>query len=73
MGVSSMVLGILSLVFCWVPGIGIVLGIIAIANAKKDEEGMLPGMAVAGLVCGIVGLCVCTIISFMAACAGMMV
>lgn len=73
MGVASMVTGILSLITCFIPGVGIVLGIIAIATAKKDAEGKLPGMAIAGLVCGIVGLCVCVIVSGIAACAGLMV
>ncbi|MCP4847365.1 MAG: DUF4190 domain-containing protein [Verrucomicrobiaceae bacterium] len=61
--VSSLVCGIISIVLCWVPIVGLVLGIIAImgqSRAKKkiyaDPENYEGGgLAIAGLVCGIVG------------------
>ncbi len=73
MGAASMVTGILSLLFSFIPGVGIVLGVIAIALARKDEDGNMHGMAIAGLVCGIVGLCICVIVTGVAVCAGVMV
>ncbi|HOG64397.1 MAG TPA: DUF4190 domain-containing protein [Spirochaetota bacterium] len=59
MGVASLVLGIISIVFCFPPAsiIGIITGIIAIVlgvMAKKNEEEK--GKATAGFVMGIIGL-----------------
>lgn len=63
LAIASMVCGILSLVFFWVPLFGFLLGIIAIifgavAIRQIGREPNLGGrgMAVAGLVCGIVGV-----------------
>lgn len=56
MKVASMVTGILSLVFCFVPVVGVILGIVAVITARA--EGKVEGMAVAGLTCGIIGLCI---------------
>ena len=58
MGVASLVLGIVCLVFALIPGlslIGIIIGIIGIvlgALAKKNGQG---GIATAGLVMSIIG------------------
>jgi len=66
MGVASLVLGIISIVFCFIPGIsviGIVTGIIAIilgVMGGKDEAEK--GKAKAGLVMGIIGLSLSVII-----------
>lgn len=62
--VASLITGIVSIVLCWVPIIGLVsgiLGIIFYAKAKKaiDTGMMLPnakGMATGGLITGIIGL-----------------
>lgn len=56
MKVASLTTGILSLVFCFVPIVGIVLGIAAVCTAARSGE-KVSGMSAAGLVCGIVGLC----------------
>lgn len=63
LAIASMVCGILSLVFFWVPLFGFLLGIIAIifgavAIRQIGREPNLGGrgMAIAGLVCGIVGV-----------------
>ncbi|TEU04844.1 MAG: DUF4190 domain-containing protein [Dehalococcoidia bacterium] len=63
LAIASIVCGILSLVFFWVPLFGFLLGIIAIifgavAIRQIGREPNLGGrgMAVAGLVCGIVGV-----------------
>ena len=52
-GVTSMVLGIISVV---IPIVGIVTGILAIHYAKKQKAIAPNGMATAGMVTGIVGL-----------------
>lgn len=63
--VASMVLGILSIVFCWLFGIvGLTMAILAIVFAGKaplDQFGRRPGMATAGRITGIIG---CTLSSF---------
>lgn len=63
LAIASIVCGILSLVFFWVPLFGFLLGIIAIifgavAIRQIGREPNLGGrgMAIAGLVCGIVGV-----------------
>ena len=60
--VGSMVCGIISIVVCWLPFVGLILGIIALVlsgkarRAAADEPGRYAtGMATAGLVCGIIG------------------
>jgi hypothetical protein len=61
------VTGLLGLVLCWVPwlgvllaGVGVVLSGIGIAQGKK--KGASIGLAIAGLVCGIIALIPATII-----------
>jgi len=70
LAVASLVLGIVGLVFSFVPIIGVIawplviLGIIfgGIGISKANEvPGTSKGMAVAGLTCSIVGLVVCII------------
>lgn len=63
LAIASMVCGILSLVFFWVPLFGFLLGIIAvifgavaIRQIGRDPNLGGRGMAIAGLVCGIVGV-----------------
>lgn len=59
MAIAALVLGIVSIVACFIPGIGIVgpivgiIGIILGALAKKKEP--QNGKATAGLVCAIIG------------------
>ena len=63
--VAALVCGICSIVFCWFPIAGLVLGIVAILQANKahrfavaDPDEFVPGgVRVAGFVCGIVGTC----------------
>ncbi len=64
MGVASLVLGIVSIVFCWIPCVGnfaflpgvlgIILGGCGIHVAKKKNEGK--GVAIAGLVLSIISV-----------------
>ena len=62
--IAALVLGICAFVFCWIPVLNWILGILAvvfgiIALVKKAKK----GMAITGLVLGAVGLLV-AIISF---------
>ena len=58
--IISLVLGIISILVCCCYGVvSIILGIAAIVLAvlaKKDNMGKMPGMALGGLICGIIGL-----------------
>ena len=75
MAIASLVLGVVSIVFCWfwpialfAAIIGVVLGFLARSKAK--QMGMPPGMAMAGMVLSIVGLALTVlIIAAVAACA----
>lgn len=58
LSIASMVLGIVSLVFCCIPYlsipcsiVGIILGGVSLATKKGGK-----GMAIAGLVCSILGI-----------------
>ncbi len=62
MSVTAMVLGIIGLVFVWAPFIGlvcsilgIIFGAIGISQTRKNPNLSGRGMAVAGLVTGIIG------------------
>ncbi len=57
LAIVALVLGIIGIIFCWAPFFGlicclagVILGIVALV--KKQQK----GMAIAGLVCGAVGL-----------------
>jgi hypothetical protein len=61
LGVAGFVTGLLGLIFCWVPALGIVLAVVGvilsgvgIATGKK--KGASTGLAIAGLVLGIIAL-----------------
>ncbi len=66
MGIASLVLGIVGLVFCWIPCLlwwslalmipGLILGIVGVKKAKLIGKGK--GLAIAGLVCNIIGLAI---------------
>ena len=65
LSIIALVFGILGLVLCWVPYlglicclVGIIIGIIALV--KKNQK----GTAIAGLICGIIGIIPALIISF---------
>ena len=68
MGVASLVLGILALVFCWIrilkwvglvmAFIGIILGAVGLKNPAKK------GVAIAGLVLSIIGFILCIVLIF---------
>ena len=60
--IAGMVCGICSIVFCWVPVVGLVLSIVGIVfgnkgmKAANEGTGSGKGMGIAGLVTGIIGL-----------------
>lgn len=72
MGVASLVLGILSLICGFIPGvslfgmIGAIIAIVFGALGRKNPE--KAGLATGGLVCGIIALVICGIFYF--ACGG---
>ena len=54
---GALICGILAIVFCWLPLVGIVLGIVAIVLAGKYfKAGGTLSQGKAGRICGIVGL-----------------
>lgn len=53
MKTASLVLGILGLVFCWIPGVGFVMAVLALVmGAVKIKS----GMGIAGFVLGVIGV-----------------
>lgn len=58
LSISSMICGILSVLTMLVPVMGLLLGItgIVLAIVAKKQTGRMSGMAITGLICGIVGL-----------------
>lgn len=70
MGVASLVLGIIALVCCFIPGasiVGLVLSVIGVALGAVGKKKEVP-CAVGGLVCSIIALVFCGIFFF--ACGG---
>jgi uncharacterized protein DUF4190 len=71
LAVASLVLGIVGLVFSFIPIVGviawpmvilgIVFGGIALNKANQAPASSSKGMAIAGLVCSIIGLVICII------------
>ena len=52
-----MIFGILSAITCFVPGLGLVLGVagIALSGEPRKKLGGERGMGLAGLICGLIG------------------
>lgn len=55
-GIASLVLGISSVIFCWIPLVGMILGILGIIFYAQQRKGYKNGIATGGLVTGIIGL-----------------
>ena len=72
--IAGLVLGILSIVLCWVPTISIlalpcgIVGIILSVKGRKIE--VKKSMATAGMVLSIIGLSIWAIVIVCALCAG---
>ena len=64
LGTAGLVLGIIAVVFCWVPWLGVLLGVLTVifggVGIKKAKEGIATnrGSAIAGLVMGIIAIAV---------------
>ena len=63
LGVASMILGILGLIFVWVPVLGLLFALLAVifggvslSQTGKDPTLQGRGMAVAGTICGVITL-----------------
>ena len=73
--VTALVTGIVGLVFCWVPGLNLTLGVVAtvfgtlaVRNERRGRTGG-KGMAVAGLVTGIITVVIAASLLIIAATA----
>ena len=62
-GIASLVLGIVSIVFCWAFIFGVVAGILGIIFYVQQRKRSPNGMAIAGLVTSIIGLVISTLYS----------
>ena len=66
-GIMSLVLGILTLILCWIPLWGFLFALLAIVisgiSLKKETN---KGLVITGLVLGIIGLIIAIVISLMA-------
>jgi len=80
LGIAGLVLGILAAIICFIPCLGTfalipgILGIIlsAISMVQANKAGASKGMAVAGLVCSIVGCCLAGYQMYVLSTAGVM-
>lgn len=70
MGIASLVCGISALLFSTIPVLGCILGVIAICLAQASHDPSQHGFAVGGLTCGIIGLCLCALVTLGVACIG---
>jgi len=64
-GVAALVCGIIGLILCWIPFVGIVLPIIGLALGNSSRKALPDGergMATAGWICGLIGLIIQAII-----------
>lgn len=73
MAIAALVLGLVSLVFCWTSWFSMICGILAIIfaiialkKAKKEETPKGKGMSIAGMVTGIIGFIIALIITIAA-------
>jgi len=69
MYVASLILGLLSLILCWVPVIGTILSIVSliisiVAVCKKEDEKSERGMSIAGLILSCVSIIISIFIIF---------
>ena len=55
-GITSLVCGIIAILFCWCPVVGLVTGILSIVFYAKQRKINTNGLATTGLVTGIIGL-----------------
>lgn len=56
LGITSLILGIGSIVFSWVPFFGLISGILGLIFAIKQKKVWANGIAQAGLITSIIGV-----------------
>lgn len=54
---NALIMGILSLVFCWIPIAAIVLGCLGLSRARLGAGSSKSSSAAAGRICSIIGIC----------------
>lgn len=72
MGIAALILGIISLIICWIPvwnWAGLVMAIAGIVLGALGKKSAKPGPATAGLVLSILGVVFSVI--FVLACGGL--
>ena len=65
LGIASLVLGISSITFWWVPFLGLASGIIGIVCSAKQRKSHSNGIATGGLVTSIIGVVISAIYNFL--------
>ena len=65
MSIAAMVCGIIGLILCWIPFVGLIINAMAIIFYILSRKEAPNGMATAGLVCGIIGLVVALIMTIL--------
>lgn len=63
-GIVSLVLGIISIILCWMFLFGLVTGILGIIFSLKQKKIYSNGIATGGLITSIIGLALLIIIQF---------
>lgn len=64
LAIAGLVLGIISIVFCWIPLFDILIGIVGLVLSLLGRRSLSRhGIAIAGLVCSIIGLILSLIIT----------
>jgi hypothetical protein len=71
-GIGGFVTGLLGLILCWIPILGVVLGALGVilggvGTSRARREGSGAGLSVAGVVCGAIGFIIAVIIWIAAA------
>jgi hypothetical protein len=54
-GIASLILGITSIIFCWIPLLGLATGVLGIIFYQKQKKINPNGIATGGLVTSIIG------------------
>lgn len=72
MGVTGFITGLLGFLFCWVPGLGLILGVLGVVFGGLGiqafrKRGQNNGLAIAGLVLGALAILVFVVIMIAAA------
>ena len=67
LAIAGMVLGIICIVLCWIPFMDVILGIVGLVLSLLGRRSSArSGIAIAGLVCSVIGLALSVIITLAA-------